>query len=250
MTNYGFGGDEVRQESSWRYLIGMFIAVLILCAIFLYIYVGPKPDELYGNTLNPTASEETVRFSISGHAFEVPANYTAYPRERRGGSLGTMNMYALWPSMAGYAPAWKLQFVDDDPDTRRIDILLSQRTSSFSEIDRIETIYLPLTIDQRGTRTPYRLNRYTFREQRDEVPTNGYADSVLYVGQDSDGGTIGLFCYKEIPTIPSPECWREYEVNGDLSVTYRFKRPYLAEWKEIDSKVREFVDNLAVTPTN
>lgn len=250
-TNYGFGGDEVREESSWRYLIGIFLATLILCAIFLYIYVGPSVDDISGTVPSPTVSEEKVRFSISGHPFEVRANYTVFPRERRGGSLGSMSLYALWPTMSGYASSWKLEFIDNAPDTRRIDIEINQRNTGFTEEDRIETIYLPLTVDQRGTRTPYRLNRYTFRKQRDTVPTNGYADTDLFIGQASDGKTMALFCYDDdSATIPSPECWREYDLNSDLTVIYRFKRPYLAEWKEIDTQVRQFVDEMGTQTAN
>ncbi|MEL7018682.1 MAG: hypothetical protein AAGL18_08120 [Pseudomonadota bacterium] len=247
-TNYGFGGDEVREESTWRYAIGIVLATLILCAIFLYIYVGPSVDEINGSVPSPTMSEDKVRFSVSGHPFEVRANYTVFPRERRGGSLGGMSLYALWPAMSGYSNAFKLEFIDNAADTRRINIEINQRRTAFTEVDRIETIYLPLTVDQRGTRTPYRLNRYTFRQERDTVPTNGYADTDLFIGQDSDGNTMALFCHDDdLATIPSPECRREYELNGDLTVTYRFKRPYLAEWKEIDTRVRAFLDDLSTT---
>ncbi len=244
-TNYGFGGDEVREESSWRYAIGIILATLILCALFLYRYVGPSVDEINGTVPSPTVSEQTVDFSIAGKPYKIASNYTIYPRERRGGELESMNLFALWPTLSGYAPTWRLEFIDNEPDTRRLYITLTRRTKTFSEEERIENLYLPLTVDQRGTRTPYRLNRYDFLAKRDDVPTNGYANTRLFIGQDSVGQTMALFCYREdLPTIPSPECWREYELDDDISVVYRFKRPYLAEWKEIDTRVREFVKNM------
>ncbi len=243
-ANYGFGGDEVHEESSWRYTIGIFLATLILCAIFLFLYIAPSYDDLSGNVPSPTVSEEKVRLSIRGHPFELPASYTIYPRERRGGSLGKMHLYALWPTFSGYVPSWKPDFVDNEPDSRRIDMTIVPRVSSFTETDRINALYLPHTIDQRGTRTPYGLNRYVFKKQRETVPTNGYANSTLFIGEAMDGNTVALFCYNEdVPTITSPECWRELEINADLAVIYRFKRPYLAEWRDIDQKVREFIRN-------
>lgn len=245
-TNYGFGGDEVREESSWRYPIGIFLATLILCAIFLYYYVGPSVDDINGTVPSPTVSEEIVNFTIADQQFQVPAKYTIFPRERRGGALTAISLYTLWPTLSGYTPAWKPEFIDDEPDTRRIDISITERLSSFDEAQRIEDLYLPHTIDQRGSRTPYRLNRYTFRPQRENVPTNGYADTTLFLGEGDEEKTLALFCYNEIPTIPSPNCWREYELNEFISVTYTYKRPYLAEWKEIDMRVREFIEGLQV----
>ena len=245
-TNYGFGGDEVREESSWRYPIGIFLATLILCAIFLYYYVGPTYDDISGTVPSPTPSDDPVSFSVSRNNFRVAANFTVFPRERRGGEFEKVTLYALWPNMTGYSSSSRLEFIDNDPDTKRIDIQIAERPTPFGESKRIEDIYMPHTVDERGSRTPYRLTRFTFRPQRDAVPTNGYADTTLFVGKDANEQEMALFCYNEIPSIPSPECWREYELGDDLSVTYRFKRPYLAEWFEIDSRVRQFVEALQV----
>jgi len=248
-SNYGFGGDEVKEESSWRYPIGIFLATLILCAIFLYYYVGPSVNDLNGTVPSPTISEEPVSFTVADTKFSIPANYTVFPRERRGGEFDSFSLYLLWPTLSGYAPSWKYEFIDDTPDTRRINISISAKHTLFSEADRIQRLYLPNTVDQRGSRTPYRLNRYKFRPERDNVPTNGYANTTLFLGEASNGQTLALFCYVEIPSIPNPDCWREYELSENLSVTYRFKRPFLAEWKEIDTRVREFIENAITSDT-
>ncbi|MEQ8936256.1 MAG: hypothetical protein RIE56_10745 [Amphiplicatus sp.] len=246
MSNgYGFGGEEIKQESSWRYPLGIFIATLVLCAIFLYYYVGPSVDEFSGNVPSPAISEEPVRFTVGGVGFEAATNYTVYPRDRRGGERDEVSLYALWPTLAGYSPARREDFVENASDTRRIDILISQRTSAFSEQERIDVLYLPQTNDRRGARTPFQLVKYTFQDQRESVPTNGYSGTELYLGENDDGSSLALFCFSEREEAKSPECWREYELSPTVSVSYRFKRPYLAEWKAIDTRVREFVEGLA-----
>jgi len=245
MSNgYGFGGEEIKEESSWRYPLGIFIATLVLCAVFLYYYVGPSVDEFSGNTPNPAISEEPVTVTVGGAQFRVPTNYTVFPRDRRGGARDEISLYALWPTLAGYTPARRSDFTENDPDTRRIDILIARRTSAFSEQERIDTLYLPQTNDRRGARTPFQLLKYTFRPQTSNVPTSGYADTELYLGEASDGEMVALFCFAEKVDIRSPECWREYELSPSVSVVYRFKRPYIAEWKAIDARVREFVEGL------
>jgi hypothetical protein len=252
MSNgYGFGGDQVKEESSWRYPLGIFLATLVLCAIFLYYYVGPSYEEFSGNVPSPAITEEAIAIDIGGVTFSPAANFTVYPRARRGGARDEVSLYALWPNMDGYSPAHRREFVENDPDTRRIDMTIARRTSAFTEAQRFESLYLPQTIDQRGVRTPYQLTKFTFKDQRSNVPTNGYVDTELFVGTDEAGNLLALFCFKEREDIRSPECWREYEYNGRIEVTYRFKRPYLPEWRAIDQKVREFVAGIDTTqPAN
>lgn len=249
MSNgYGFGGEEIKQESSWRYPLGIFVATLVLCAIFLYYYVGPSVDEFSGNVPSPAISEEPVQITIAGAVFAPAANHTVFPRARRGGERDELALYALWPTMNGYTPAQRREFVENAPDARRIDITIARRASPFTEEQRFETLYLPQTVDQRGVRTPYQLTKFTFREQRANVPTSGYADTELFVGADETGGLLALFCFEERDYISSPECWREYEHNDLIEVSYRFKRPYLPEWRAIDSAVRAFIAELDETP--
>ncbi|WP_428408177.1 hypothetical protein [Hyphococcus sp.] len=248
MSNgYGFGGEEIKQESSWRYPLGIFMATLVLCAIFLYYYVGPSVDDFSGNTPSPAITEEPVRVEIGGIVFAPAANYTVYPRARRGGARDEVVLYALWPTMNGYAPAQRKEFIENAPDTRRIDIVISKRSSMFTEAERFERLYLPQTVDARGVRTPYQLTKFTFKEQRSNVPTNGYADTELFVGADANGETAAVFCFMEKEEITSPECWREYEYRDTIEVSYRFKRPYLPEWRALDAAVQDFVAKLDQT---
>lgn len=251
MSNgYGFSNDEIKEESSWRYPLGIFMATLVLCAIFLYYYVGPSVEEFSGNIPSPAITEEPVNVTIAGSTFSPAANFTVYPRARRGGERDELSLYALWQTMKGYSPAQREEFIENAPNTRRIDILIAKRTSAFTEAERIETLYLPRTIDQRRQRTPYQLTKYTFKDegdQRDDVPTNGYANTELFLGATMEGDVMALFCFKEREDITSPDCWRKYEYNDNVDVSYRFKRPYLPEWRAIDQTVREFVTKLDTT---
>lgn len=248
MSNgYGFSGDQVKEESSWRYPIGIFLATLVLCAVFLYYYVGPSYEEFKGDLPSPAITEEAVLIDIAGHRFTPSANYTVYPRARRGGARDEVSLYALWPTMDGYSPAHRREFVDDDPKTRRIYITISKRNTRITEAERIETLYLPNVIDKRGVRTPYQLTKFVFTDRRADVPTNGYSDTELFVGADEDENVIALFCFKEREDIPSPECWRNYEYADGVEVSYRFKRPYLPEWRALDAEVRAYVAGIGQT---
>jgi len=246
---YGFGGDEIKQESSWRYPIGIFLATLLLSALFLYYYVGPSMDEFKGDLPSPAITEETIKINIGERVFAPAANYTVYPRARRGGEREEVSLYALWPNMTGYSPAQRKEFVENDPQTRRIDIIIEKRTTPITESERLNELYLPNAVDQRGRATPYKLTKFSFAKRRASVPTNGYADTELFVGAVDDDNLIALFCFKERDDIASPECWRTYEYSDDVEVSYRFKRPYLPEWRAIDAAVRKFVSDIDRTGT-
>lgn len=245
----GFGGGEqIKRESSWRYPLGIFMATLVLCAIFLYYYVGPSVEDFSGNTPSPAITEEAVRVEIGGKIFNPAANYTVYPRARRGGARDEVVLYALWPTMNGYTPAQRREFIENEPDTRRIDITISKRSSMFNEVQRFERLYLPETIDARGVRTPYQLTKFTFKDQRADAPTNGYSGTELFVGTDETEAMAAVFCFKEAEDVSSPECWREYEYGDTIEISYRFKRPYLPEWRALDAAVQKFVAELDQSP--
>jgi len=80
------------------------------------------------------------------------------------------------------------------------------------------------------------------RVARENAAINGYAGTELYLGEAADRSVIAIFCFKQSDDNPSPECWRELELSPSLSLTYRFKRPQLAEWRKIDSDVRALVE--------
>lgn len=245
MTTGGFGGEEIRRESSWRYPLAIFIATLILCAIFLYYYVGPSVDELGGNVPSPAISEESVALSVGSFGFAVPANYTVYPRDRRGGARDEVSLYAMWPTMTGFTPTRRDEFLENAADTRRIDLSIALRTSPFTETERIETLYMPRTVDQRGERTAFDLIRYSFRAPRADFEVNTYQDTELFIGEDARGEVAALFCFLDREDIVSPECWRETELRRDVTLVYRFKREYLPEWRAIDAEILRFVEGLA-----
>lgn len=244
MTTGGLGGDEIQEESSWRYPLAFFLATLVLCAVFLYYYVGPSIDELGGNEPSPAVSDERVTLTVADLSISVPANYTVYPRDRREGQRREIYLYALWSTFSGYTAARRDDFMDDSPRSRRVDIILAERTSTFGEAERIEKLFLPKTKDRPGELTASQLVRYEFHERPSDVPTNGYAENELYIGRSDDGDAIAIFCVRDQAAVSSPSCWREFEITDRVSVTYKFKKPYLPEWRAIDRQVVGFIDSM------
>lgn len=246
--SYNLGGEEVKEESSWRYPLIIFVTTIILCVIFLYHYVGPDVEELQGNKPRPTISDEIVQLAIGETTFNVPANYTVFPRARRPGDRDSVILYASWPRMEGYVPARRSDFVENAFNSRRIDITIRKKGTPFTEEQRLEILYFPNVNEREGAPYDFGLTRYSFKKggALESAPASGYANKELLIARDESGDVAALFCYqgKKDDVVP-PECYREFDFNDRVSVKYRFKRAYLAEWQRIDSRVHEFVSGLA-----
>lgn len=244
-ANYTATGDEIREESSWRYPLTILVITLLLSALFLYFYVGPSARDLAGENPKPTVSEERSQAVIGDVTLSVPANHTLFPRYRRPGTYEELPLVAAWPRMEGYTPARKSDFTENKANARRIDIVLEEKGSPFAELERLEVLYLPQVIDQRGAPDDHGLTRYTFRQGSATQPASGYADKTMYIGEAEDGARAVLFCYRDAEdAVVPPDCYRQYDLTKRVTVKYYFKRPYLAEWRRIDERVRGFVDGL------
>lgn len=239
-------GEVIKEESSWRYPLTILAITLLLSGLFLYIYVGPGVDDLKGDTPKPTVSEERMLITVGGLSLAVPASHTVFPRDRRPGEREALPLYASWPRMGGYTPARKKDFTENEADSRRIDIVIEAKNTPFDEAERLDVLYLPQTIDRQGTPAEHGLTRYGFRQGSATRPASGYADKEMLLGEAEDGSRAVLFCYRDDEdAIVPPDCYRQYDVTDRVSVKYYFKRPYLADWREIDERVRAFVEGLA-----
>jgi hypothetical protein len=244
--SYNLGGDEVREESSWRYPLIIFFATLILCVIFLYHYVGPDVDEIQGNKPRPTINDERIVLNVGDITMSVPANYTVFPRDRRPGDRESISLYASWPRMEGYVPARRDDFVENRRNSRRIDMLVEVSRTPFSEAERLEILYLPHTVDPEGGPFEHELTRYTFRQGSNLAPASGYSDKEMFIGTTEDGEMAVLFCYIVRDDSVPPDCFREFDLTEQVAIKYYFKRPYLPEWKKIDARVRELLGEFRV----
>ena len=243
-----YQGDQIKEESSWSYPLGILLATLTLSAGFLFYYFGPRLNDIAGDTPKPTISEDVIALAIGGTEFYVPANHTVFPRARRSGTRDKVELYALWPNLSPYTPARRRDFVENHKNTRRINISIKQFTPTFGEVERFERVYLPRVVDTAGEATAMGLKKYVFKQESADAGYLGYKDEDLYVGDTLEGDTMVLRCFKGDAGLPSPNCRRDFELNGTVSVSYTFKTPYLSEWQAIDARVRDFVAGLQNEP--
>ncbi|MEM9839014.1 MAG: hypothetical protein AAF830_07640 [Pseudomonadota bacterium] len=243
--SYSIGGEEVREESGWRYPLLIFVLTLLLSAFVLVYYFGPTPDEIAGDVPRPSLSEESAIITVGGISFDVPANHTLYPRDRRPGERETLSLYAAWPRMDGYTPSRRVDFVENRENSRRIDVVIETNNTPFEEKQRLEILYKKHVTEAGGVPFEHGLTKYEFARSSTLAPGAGYEDRTMYVGQSERGEEAVLFCYNygDEELIPK-ECYRTVDLTEEVWVRYFFKEPFLPEWRKIDAAVLEFVEDL------
>lgn len=231
---------EAKQDSSWTLAFTVIGVTLLLSFGFVYYYFGPTLSELTGDAPDPTASEELISLSIGGESFLIRANYTRFPRARRGGNRNEVALYALLPKLEPYTLETQSVFSGNEADSPVIFFEVSDYQTALSEKQRFERIYLENTVDKKGRQGPYGFTIFQFSEN------SGYKDEDLFVyGKDTDSPVI-IRCYKKSETIPSPHCRRDFRTSETLLLSYRYKRPWLAQWRAIDQALQNFVHSLRV----
>lgn len=247
MSDKGFGGEEVRTESSWAGPARILFITLILAGGFAYYYFGPSVQDIQGNNPRASTSDEPIDISIAGERFVIPENYTQFGRARRGGEQDEVQLYAVLPSMDGYSLAYQDIFERNDDaspivhfsivDPKAADTRLGGRSleEQISERERLERIYLPYTENPDGESWRYGFIRYRLSEQW------GFKNEDLFVHEDADGSLYLFRCIEPEDNMPSPWCRRDTAFNDKVSVSYRFKRTRLSDWREIDRGIFDLV---------
>ncbi|MEM1379494.1 MAG: hypothetical protein AAGH41_02600 [Pseudomonadota bacterium] len=243
--SYSIGGEEVREESGWRYPLIIFVATLLLSAFVLVYYFGPSPEEIAGDVPRPSLAEDSVVITVGGLSFDIPAKHTLYPRDRRPGERQSLALYAAWPRMDGYTPSRRSDFVENRANSRRIDVIIETNNTPFEEQQRFDILYKRHVTDAGGVPFDHGLTKYEFANASSLAPGAGYEDRVMFVGETEAGDNAVLFCYDfgDDELIPK-DCYRTYDITEEVWVRYFFKEPFLPEWRKIDAAVHEFVEDL------
>ncbi len=238
-----FGG-EAKEDSSLTLPLTIIGVTLLLSAGFLYYYFGPSIDELTGNALDPTASQEIVAVTIGGEEFRIPTNYTLLPKDRRPGAKTRVELFALLPDFEPFSPNKQEEFESNSPESPVIHFQIAENSSALIEKDRFERVYADHIPNLEGEDGPHELTIYKF----DSSP--GYEGQELMADRSNPERPRYIRCDVFSEFVPRPHCRRDLELSEKISIAYRYKRPWLKDWQEIDREVIALVESwMQVQPT-
>ena len=221
----GGGREEMHGHSGWLIPLGFIFAILVLSGLFLgwYLRPGPKPAGA------PTGKSDLVHLTVRGTAFAIPANYIENAAARAGGEQDSLALAALFPSWLGYSDADARLFQGNAPDSPVIHLALRRDANNLDAAARLKRIYMPYVAGQ--SEGPFGLTQYRFRAD------SGYEQNDLFSGE-SNGVVLLLLCERGGSELTSPNCVAvDRPLAKNLSLSWRFKRAWLARWPEMASGV-------------
>lgn len=219
--------DEIHQHSGWLVPAAFLFVVTLLCGLFLGWSLRPGPKV----PLAPAGQFAPVGLRVGGVNFQVPANYILNPIARAGGEQDILNLAALFPGWRGNSQQDAGLFQGNAPDSAVVRISLRADARPMDAKTRLERIYRPYFLAGGSGPGPFGLIRYGF------APQSGYERDDLFVGQDGRGQIL-ILCEQPAPDVPSPNCQAtDRSLAAHVSYSFRFKRAFLARWRELASGV-------------
>jgi hypothetical protein len=227
------GRDEMHGHSGWLIPFAFVSAILLLSGLFLGWYLRPGPRSAAALTGNSVL----VHLMVRGAAFAIPANYIENAAARSGGEQDSLALAVLFPSWRGYSEADARLFQGNAPDSPVIHLALRRDANNLDATSRLKRIYMPYVEKQAAG--PFGLTQYRFRAD------SGYEQNDLFAGAGADGLLLLFLCERAAVELPSPNCTAvDRPLARTLSVSWRFKRAYLARWREmadgVDALVSKF----------
>ena len=220
--------EIVHRHSGWLIPAGMFFALLLLSGLLLDWYLRPGLK----SPAAPTGQSNLVQVTMRGTLFTIPANYIESSTARTGGERDAIILVALFPSWRGYSPTEARLFSGNAPDQPVIRLALHGDPGNLDGRARLNRIYLPHVMDPKGSQGPFGLTQYDFAEN------SGYDGNDLFA-EETAAGLVLLLCERASADFSSPNCLAvDRPLARNLSFSYRFKRAYLARWREMDAGVK------------
>ena len=230
--------ETIHQHSGWLIPASFLFAILFLSGLFLGWYLRPGPRVPPA----PTERSNLVALTVNGQAFTIPANYIE--SSSTGGEQQTVTLAALFPSWRGYSDSEARLFAGNRPDSPVVRLSLRADANPLDASTRLSRIYQPYVTDPKGTAGPFGLAEYRFAEN------SGYAREDLFAGET--GGRLMLFlCEQPSPGLLSPNCLATDQPLGrSVSLSFRFKRAWLARWRELSSGVNALMARFETRAAN
>ncbi len=236
MTDTQPSDQDLKEDSPWTYPMIIIGVLLLLSGLVFYYYFGPSLSDIRGDTPEASARSTAIQVQIGSNSFVIQENFTQYPRARRGGARDSISLYAVLPDMDPYSLRNDRDFFTNDADNPVVYFQIALNRQPMSEAERVDHLYFERLESGEGEEMPFGLTYYRFRNN------SSYADQDLFLRVDDEGGVVAILCSRHSEIVPSPNCRRDLEIPGNLTMSYRFKRSHLSDWEAIDTALRALVE--------
>jgi hypothetical protein len=172
-----------------------------------------------------------VEVVIGNNVIVTPANTIRFERARRNGEASRLDLYLRWPSLEGYSHANRHDFNNANGKRNILFLGFEERMMSRDMSGRFDPIYRSLVIWP-GRQGPAGLTFHAFARN------SGYLDESLAVAaRDGDDPFVARCLEGQAADESLAPCERDVDIGDNLSLTYRFPRELLADWRSLDAAV-------------
>ncbi|PZO80500.1 MAG: hypothetical protein DI629_07095 [Mesorhizobium amorphae] len=219
------------KERSLRRSLGLVVGGLAAATALI---VGFAPS--IGHTIamgGHTESQARAEVVVGNDVLTVPLNMIRSPTARSTGTASRLDLYWRWPALDGYSEAARGDFNNADGSRNIVFATIEPRGMSRDMSGRLEPVYAPL-LEDGVSEGPAGLSVRNLRRD------SGYTDETLVVGPAEGGARFVARCLAgpAAETSLAP-CERDLFIGKSLSLTYRFPKSLLGNWRELDGRIRE-----------
>ncbi len=177
------------------------------------------------------SDDRSIRQIIVGNdVVNIPANVFRFKNQREATTSKRLDLFYLWPGFEGYSLARHNLFYGKEANSDNlIFVTIENRKISLDMSARLKAVYSQLL---EGTPQDAGFG-LVFQRLKPEA---GYSGEELFYDQNSPSPYV-VRCQREPSAQTSASCMRDKNIGKGLSLTYRFSRDLLANWRAIEATI-------------
>ena len=225
--------DEPRGSLKSAFVAGFVVTCVVTAAVKVLMAYGA--DTLPWSQANAGTASKVFPVDFAGEALVISGHNVRRIERGTHGGVEQLELAMAWPpgNNALIASTGGTSAPRDLRDA--VFLTLKRRPNRIAAAERLHGIY-PYYFETGPADTDHGLKMYRFK------PNSPYAGQFLYVGALDDTWTTMRCDVTDSDLMPAM-CRREMHLWDDVTVTYRFHRDHLANWKELDVAVKAFLAN-------
>jgi hypothetical protein len=218
-----------RARATLRLPLVVSLALALLAVGYVTFVLWPRWPGADG--LNAPA----LPITVAGELFNVPPAAIRLPAQRHAGPQERLDLAFLWPSLGPPDPDAKPSLSDEPNALDRLFVTVAAADGTLPPVERINAIFRRYLADERFE-SPDGLTILSFRDntpyQGEDLYLDGAAPEKFLTRctRPGAGGTPGM-------------CLYERRI-GAASVTVRFPREWLADWRGLAQSVERVIASL------
>lgn len=214
------------------------IASVVVIVISLIVLAKLAIFWLGGEAMRAGFTEDAkpLVVTLSGERLAVPANMIRFADQRSEGTQTRLDLAIHWPSMTGYTAENAASFDDVSAHAPLIFLSIGARDETVDSTTRLIGFYTRF-FDGDGSPGPAGL------VSRKLQPGTGYDSEEIFF-QPGSTDPFSARCTKTADKVVPVTCLRDIHVGKRLSISYRFRKPILEQWRKLDPAIFMLIDKM------